>query len=257
MAVADKSLIARRFNRAFISYDQQAQVQRIMNDKLIDLLSPLGQLRLQHILEVGCGTGLLTRRLLAHIEAERWTINDLCNMEKWIANLFPMANYCFCCGDAEEIRFSEKFDLIASGATVQWFEQPERFLKKCVKCLTDNGLILLSSFAPSTLYEIKSITNIGLNYPMLEDWRKWLDRDFDILHLDQQHICINFQSPIAVLKHLKQTGVTGVRKEYWGKHQLQQFIQQYQQKYTTRYGEVHLTYSPIFILARKRTIYEG
>ncbi len=46
---------------------------------------------------------------------------------------------------------------------------------------------------------------------------------------------------------MKQTGVNGIRKSYFGKKQLNDFTEAYQQQFSNDSGSVILTYNPIII----------
>ena len=69
--------------------------------------------------------------------------------------------------------------------------------------------------------------------------REWLDeREFD--------------TPLEVLKHMKQTGVNGLRKPFLGKEWFRSFEEKYYGLHATN-NKVRLTYNPITIIAKKRT----
>ena len=63
-----KELIGKRFSRRIASYDEAAVVQRSMAQMLVEQLSHIQQSReCGSALELGCGTGVLTRSLLSLI----------------------------------------------------------------------------------------------------------------------------------------------------------------------------------------------
>ena len=59
-----QKLIEQRFAKAASTYEDQAAIQHIVADELLTSLYPLVAAPPSSILEVGCCTGLLTRRLL-------------------------------------------------------------------------------------------------------------------------------------------------------------------------------------------------
>lgn len=248
----NKPLIAQRFSKALPTYNQQASVQQAICQQLIALLSSTKRSKFQRILEIGCGTGQLTTLLHQYCCADGWHLNDLCDTRPHLTPLLQQTAYQFFQGDAEQLTFSGQYDLLASASTVQWFENPKGFLAKCSTLLAPQGLLLISTFAPQNLIEIKKLTGIGLHYPSLKQWETWLTPQFEILHLSQQTLHLSFDSPLDVLRHLKSTGVTAVGTTLWNKKRLQQFIDQYQQQYCLDNHQVQLTYQPIFILARKK-----
>jgi len=76
--------------------------------------------------------------------------------------------------------------------------------------------------------------------------------DFSVLHLEQKEIQLKFDSPLSVLKHLKETGVTATNNQIWNYKKVAQFCEQYRQQYADEQGYVSLTYVPILMLAQKK-----
>lgn len=72
----DKQKIAHYFAKAQHSYEQSATVQHRINQQLIALLAQQSQ-PVKCLLEIGCGTGHLTRLLLENHPIERGVLNDL------------------------------------------------------------------------------------------------------------------------------------------------------------------------------------
>lgn len=254
-----KAKIAQKFAQASLSYDQQAKVQQQIYGHLLDLLLPYQQ-QFQHILEIGCGTGGFSQYLQQHLHAQYWTFNDLVASHQGILQQKIAQNdrTFFRFGDAETLSFPQGYQLIASASALQWFSDPAAFLQKCAKLLDHNGYLLFNVFSSDNLTEIRQLTGLGLTYPPLCRWQQWLSRHFELLAWQQLKLPLFFDQPIAVLKHLKQTGVTATSHgKPWTKAQRQQFIEQYQQGFSTKDGRVSLTYSPLLFLARKKEKEQG
>lgn len=249
--VVTKPFIAQRFAKAEISYDQYATAQQQICQQLLVLLQQQPQRQFNRILEIGCGTGKLTRSLFNTIQAQQWVVNDL-YPSQFIQQFCQQSSCTFIQGDAEQWLFDGDFDLVASASTIQWFEHPQTFLQQVANRLKYKGIFLFSTFSPENLLEIRQLTGIGLNYPSLQQWQQWLNNDFDIIKLEQQQIKLTFPSALAVLKHLKYTGVTAIRQENWNKQKLINFCQTYQQRFATTKQQVVLTYTPIYCLAIKK-----
>lgn len=251
MKAVDKSRVAQCFSQALQSYDSQAQAQQQINQQLLQLLLQTGRTAFPQVLEIGCGTGHFSQLLAQHLQVESWAFNDLCDVKNQLNALFPQENVVFYQGDGESYPFPAHYDLIASASAVQWFADPHGFINKCADLLRENGILLISTFAPQNLAEIRALTGIGLDYPDLEQWQQWLNERFEIKALFEQAMPLYFSNPLAVLQHLRATGVTATGQGRWTKGRLQQFIADYKAQYENPQGQVRLNYQPLFILTQK------
>ena len=259
----DKQLIARRFAKARNTYSQAAQAQRQVAEKMLRFVSHALPLSPQRVVEIGCGTGIYSQLLLQAFHPQTMTLIDLCpEMEPLIHELFsgylaqatpPVTpTLRFVAGDAEELPLPAGADLITSCSTIQWFEQPARFLQRCADALRPGGLLALSTFGAANLREIRTLTGHGLHYPSLAEWQVMAPPTLEWQHLDEEEVTLWFPSPVEVLRHLKETGVTGTEKQMWSRQRLARFTCSYQQQFSTASGQVPLTYHPLYLIGRKR-----
>jgi len=79
-----------------------------------------------------------------------------------------------------------------------------------------------------------------------------LSGQFNILMSEEWVEAKEFDSPINVLRHIKQTGVNAIQQNYFGKQQLNDLIKGYHKQFSTITGGVSLTYNPIIIIAQKK-----
>ncbi|AKO45778.1 malonyl-ACP O-methyltransferase BioC [[Haemophilus] ducreyi] len=256
MAKLAKQLIAKRFVSHLTEYDQYAIAQQQINHQLVDLLQANTDKTFQRALEIGCGTGDLTEKLLAKIPIEHLTLNDFNaiyypTVLQKIKQKKPLVVVDFMQGDAEQLVFTRNFDLVSAASVVQWFDNPQQFLRNSADALKPGGVVLFNSFSPLNLQEIRQLTGIGLNYPTRLQWQEWLAQDFEQCQLIEQPIKLTFDSPLAVLIHLKKTGVTAVSNKPWNRHQIKQFCMEYQAYFACEQG-VYLTYTPILMLGIKK-----
>lgn len=248
-AMVDKSIIKRRFAGAFGSYDKSAVVQRAIAADLFSLIEkhiPLPAAG--KILEIGCGTGFLTRMISTMVPSDRLLLNDICPESKLCLENIP--HTCFLEGDAESLEFPSDLALIASSSVIQWFHDLEGFLAKCHRCLMSGGYMALSTFAPGNLEEVAEISGCALNYLPSDRLKGMIADKFSILCSQETTYVLHFSSPVDVLRHLKQTGVNGTGSRMWTKKDLNDFCIRYMERYGTDEG-CTLTYRPLYIIGKK------
>lgn len=165
----DKSKVRRHFDRHAGSYDQYAVVQRTMADHLLQLvLKRKARGDVSRIIEIGCGTGLLTCKLLeAYPEASVLAIDlspqmvertrQRCGgaaaagrLETFVGDAEPQGS------DDDKLTMTVygQADLIISSATFQWFDEPEQTLKTWLERLKSDGLLAFATFGPQTFVEL-------------------------------------------------------------------------------------------------------
>ena len=146
---APSNFHALRFGRAAARYEAHADVQARMADALVTLWgarpSPA------RILEFGCGTGLLTRRLRARFPEAALVATDASAAMLGAAASVPVADpsprYALldASGGTDEVALpptvaqAAPFDLIASGAVVQWFPDLAAHLRLAARLSTSGA----------------------------------------------------------------------------------------------------------------------
>lgn len=253
--IIESRQIHARFSRALSSYDKHADAQHRISRQLAVLLLQYRGSSFRRILEIGCGTGGFTRYLYKYCKGNEWLLNDLCEGSQELINQsFSEDPHTplFMAGDAEILAFPGPFDLIASASVFQWMKQPETFLQKLAGLLTPDGTLLFSTFAPGNLEEIRELTGIGLTYPTTEQLKKWLTPYFHLLDMEEETITLTFPTPLEVLRHLKNTGVTANGNSSWTRGLQEKFVSRYQELYRTKNNQVTLTYRPLYVVAVKK-----
>lgn len=248
----NKQLLVRRFSRAIKSYEREAVVQKQIACRMGDMLARYLPRPCHRVLEIGSGTGFLTRRLVDVLQPEKMILNDICGeMSTCFSDLLGSGRATFLTGDAERLSFPQGQDLIVSCSTLQWFVSPELFFERCNALLRQRGYFAFTTFGKDNLKEVTSVTGSGLPYRTLEELKHALMPHYEIVTAGEERICLSFDTPLKVLCHLKHTGVTAVRQQAWTKGDLQAFCDRYVRLFG-KGDSVTLTYHPIYIIAKKK-----
>ena len=155
--------IAAHFGAAAASYDQHAQAQRHAADALLARLdTALAGCPPRRALEFGCGTGYLSRGLLARWPDCDWLISDIAPamVEHCRQQLDgPLARRArFALIDAEQPRLAASdiggdFELIASSLAFQWFERPGDALAQLYALLAPGGRLAIATLGADSFAE--------------------------------------------------------------------------------------------------------
>lgn len=248
----DKTLIAERFTKAIGTYSNEAGAQKKIARHMAHLLQQhMHNYTPDRIVEFGCGTGNYSRLLHEMFRPQHMLINDICSEVRYACKDLTDKGVVFENGDAEFLAFPHQSELITSCSALQWFENPECFFMRCHEFLAENGYLAFSTFGKDNMMEMKGTTGSALDYRSLAELEEALSPRFDIVHSEEQILTYHYSHPMDVLRHLKETGVTGISSFQWTKGKLIDFCEQYSFKYQSANG-VSLTYHPIYIIAKKK-----
>lgn len=255
----NKTQVAQRFAQATQSYAEHAQIQAQMSQHLWQLMQQYLPQQHWRCLEIGCGTGHLSRHLIHNLSLEEMVLNDIYPaVQQHFDHIAPKERLQWLIGDIETVAWPKSLNLIASSSVLQWMHNLDAVLQQAKHSLAVDGYLCFSSFGPDNLLEIKQLTGHGLQYWDLQHWRKQLDQHgFEVLELSEQIHDVDFAHPKQVLKHLQATGVTATAQSHrWSKASLQQFYADYQQQFSrvSEQGDRNysLRYHPIYGIARRR-----
>ncbi|MFQ3578866.1 MAG: malonyl-ACP O-methyltransferase BioC [Bacteroidales bacterium] len=231
----DKNFISIRFQKKMYDYDRESFVQKKIASQLIQISKNYISKKQLQILEIGCGTGNLTKLLVETFQPQNIVCNDISSgFQEHIHNIMnslSFTNYSFIQGDGEELSITQTFDIITSASTFQWFANLPVFLKTISRFINPQGYLLFSTFGNKNLLEIKDLTSIGLIYYSKEELIDLLSEFFIVEHFSEELIQIPFSSPLSVLKHIRNTGVNAVKKVFWTKKTLLEFEEQYKKRF--------------------------
>lgn len=248
--VIDKERAAGRFDAGRNTYDANTPVQQAVVEALTEDMARCGAVgRLSRpgtvCLEIGSGTGSLTRRLSAMMQRGF--------LYTWDIGTEPPADaaasrFTSCDAELQICRTqSERFDAIATASTVQWFNSPRRFIRECLRVLRPGGLLMLTGFVRGNMYELTAASGVGLSLPDERRWASMIPAGFERLSWETADYDMAFDSVADVLRHLKLSGVNGLDR---GSHAVSgpAIVRRYPRMLDGRY---HLSYKTIRMILKK------
>lgn len=240
----NKSLIKKRFAKNLATYNDNAVVQKRMAEKLCSLLK---NSKYEKVLEIGCGTGLLTEILSKQISYKTYIANDLIeSCEEYINRID--SNLIFSAGDVEKnvAQNTNKYDLIISNAVFQWIDDIGGLISKLYNSLEDGGCLFFSTFGDENFCEISSILGTMLKYRSRKNFEEILQKyKYEIY---EEKIVLDFATPVDVLNHIKKTGVNAISEVHWTKTDMQNFVSKYN---NLTENSPKLTYNPLYVVIKK------
>ncbi|MGA2079224.1 MAG: methyltransferase domain-containing protein [Holophaga sp.] len=149
-----KETVLRRFDAAAGTYDEATGLQRRVAAALARQVLSLPPPPAPDVLEVGCGTGILTGELAPRLPGCRWLATDLAP---------GMVEACARrTGDGVALRVMDgefpdlpeaRFDLVVSNLAVQWFEDPAAGIRRLHRLLRPGGALAATTLGAGTFPE--------------------------------------------------------------------------------------------------------
>ena len=221
------------------------------------------------VLEIGCGTGLFTRKFLKAYSPERMWLNDICqDYEESLSDILCKgkgdtvcpesvpgteriwAAVLFSCREMRNPWICRKVWIwLYPAPAFQWFHDMPAFLRKASDALNEGGILAFSTFGPDNLREISALEGVSLHYLSLAGIKSMIPEGMEILCAEECRQVRYFSSAMSVLRHLKDTGVAGIRREFWTRSRLEGFDRQYRERFSS-VGGLPLTYHPMWLVCR-------
>ena len=136
-------------------YAAHSTVQQAWAREIINRLGLRGG---EQILDVGCGDGKVTAEMAQAVPCGSVTGMDASpDMIAFARKTFPPAknpNLRFQVGDARQIDFSARFDLVFSNAALHWVDDHEQFLRGAAAVLQPGGRLVVSAGGKGNAHDV-------------------------------------------------------------------------------------------------------
>jgi trans-aconitate 2-methyltransferase len=122
---------------------QYDKFKREREQPFLDLMAMVRPASAMRVVDLGCGTGALTRKLHTQLEARQTTGIDRSSrmLADAQASTLP-AGLTFEVGDIERFTGDREYDLIFSNAAFHWVEQHDQLIARLVAALKPGGQLL-------------------------------------------------------------------------------------------------------------------
>ncbi|RDI42426.1 methyltransferase domain-containing protein [Aquicella lusitana] len=204
-----KAHLKKLFNKASHSYDEQCQPQQYIGSKLLRLLM-LSSPSSQRIMDLGCGTGLVTAEL-----ARTFTYQDFHAIDISNESLCLAAKRLHCLGiktyEADFDRLSAygtPFDIIFSNMALHWSTCFISTLSRLSTLLSPHGTLAFSIPLPGTFHELQNAYSRYYFFDQTFIATLLTHCGYDVLIQERETMIYKFSDTVSALRSIKQTGAS-------------------------------------------------
>jgi malonyl-CoA O-methyltransferase len=203
--------VADAFSRAARQYETAATVQKEIATRLAAriLAGPLASR--PRVLEIGAGTGWLSRLLLEKIAGGEWLLTDIsAAMLDQCRGQIHDPRVRFTTADGEEPP-EGPFDLIVSSLTLQWLSNPRVALERLAARLSPGGTLAFATLGAQTFVEWRAAhETLGVpcgvrSFPTASEMEAWWPPG-GRGHITEEHLLTHHDHGRAFARHLKALG---------------------------------------------------
>ncbi|MEA2099560.1 MAG: methyltransferase domain-containing protein [Campylobacterota bacterium] len=197
--------VSSEFSKYALHYDSRNVIQNRVIDKLLNSISK----KPQYILDLGCGSGALCKKV-------DWKYKHFTGIDfaPGMLELHPKSENIECIyGDFNDKGLFEnlctyKYDYIFSASALQWAENLNNIFQNVQKLDAPIALAIFTSNTFKILNETASLEPMLKSVDEIDELqKKYFDANFEVVEYK-----LEFKSVREMFKYIKQSGVSGARK---------------------------------------------
>jgi malonyl-CoA O-methyltransferase len=238
-----KEQVRNNFSKAAMQYSAWAKVQERSAAMLVSMLP---EERMGSVLDIGCGTGFLTGKVIAKLKPQELTGVDFAEgMAQMCAQQWPESR--FLCVDAEEFDPDRKYDAVVSNFTFQWLSDIAGSMRKFYSWIKPGGFF---AFCVPVKGSLKELSGVSFHvFPTEEEFLKMLPKADAKLTSD---MTVYYDSPVEAVKSLKKIGANYKDRGAPEKKLTRAGLEEYGRIYKDSTGKFPVTYRVLTVVIKKR-----
>lgn len=247
--ILNKRQLRKAFERAAVSYDHAAVLQREVCDRMFTRLDYIKYIP-DMILDAGSGTGYGSQKLNARYPGSHLVAVDIAwamlykarpLQTKWRRFWpFHQKKTQYICGDIEQLPVQgERFGMVWSNLALQWCNDLDKTFREINRVLKTDGLFMFSTFGPDTLKELRQAFRHTDTFVHVNQFIDMHDIGDLLVHnrfatpvMDMEYLTLTYDDVMSIMHDLKTIGAHNVtqgrQRGLSGKTKFKQVIDQYE-----------------------------
>lgn len=217
-----KQLITSSFNKVASQYEEVAQIQQEIGNRLFERLHLL-KIQPKYILDLGCGSGYFTKKL-KKLYPKACVVGldiayDMLSQAKLKQSFFSKLDTVN--ADMHNLPFANlQFDLIFSNQVIHWSEKFSDLMTEIKRVMAKNACLMFTTLGPDTFKELRSAFAEIDEFSHVNDFIDMHDLG-DIAYasrlvdpvIDMEMLTAHYSSLESLLRNLKSQGVVNINSK--------------------------------------------